>query len=227
MVANPSIYSTAISATKDQFHTLIIALLSNSSRGMVQMRAYLSSSCVTEDTAMRTDLCVMQTTNPYFNLYDIAYAIKPSTTTATTACLRAAICSSGENCDTLACSVWDTGFQSEVNSISISNAFGVTPGLVSDLTLTPGDGSISVSWGDVGQTTSIFAYRVTLKQGSTILISGYVINQNIVISSLTNGTAYTIAVKATSFDGYSGLDTEKTATPSAPCVDPVCDISAV
>lgn len=223
MSANPII--KAVSATKDDTSTLIMALLDNSSRGMVQMRAYLSASCVTEDTAMRTEWCVEQASNNYINdLYRPVNAYKSATTTATSACLRAYACSSGENCDTLACTTWKSSYTSESNNISIANTFGYTPIAVSNLTLTPGDKSISVSWGDVNQTTSIWAYEILLDQGATRLVSGSRLNNTMTVSNLINGTAYTVSVRAVSFDGYPGPWINKTATLVATCVTPLCDI---
>ncbi len=221
MSANPII--KAVSATKDATaDTLIMALLENNARGMVQMRAYLSSSCVNEDAAMRRDWCVEPSSNIYIpELYKLVHTYKPVTTTATSACLRAYICNSGENCDTLACSGWNSSFNSERNNISMDNAFGNTPIAVSNLTLTPGDESISVSWGDVNQTTSIWAYEVILEQATTQMVSGSRLKNTMIISNLTNGTAYKVSVRALSFDGYRGPLTAQSATPVAPCIQPV------
>jgi len=223
MAADPTI--KVVSATKDAYSTLIMALLENTSRGMVQMRASLTPTCVTED-AMRLTGCLEQSDNIYINeIYRVVSLYKASTTTATSACLRAYTCSSGENCDTETCTIWNSSYNSEANNISMDNAFGNTPIAVSDLTLTPGDKSISVSWGDVDQTTSIWAYWVILSQGATQMVSGWTQKKSILISNLINGIAYTVKVKAGSFDGYSGLFTEKTATPVTTCVPPGCQIT--
>jgi hypothetical protein len=221
MASSPTIKYA--SATKDASSTLIMALLENTSKGMVQMRAYLDSSCVTEDAAMRSQWCVAQMSNSYIpELYYLANNYKTTTTTATSACVRAYICNVGENCDTLACSTWNSSFNSQISTISIDSAFGNTPIAVSNLTLTPGDKQIAVSWGDAGQTTSIWAYHVALYQGATLLIDGWRVKNNMVVSNLTNGTPYKIMVMAGSFDGYSGPWTDKTATPVAPCTVPGC-----
>jgi len=90
MAAYPTI--KFVSATKDATSTLIMALLENTSRGIVQMRAYLTASCVTEDTAMRTEWCVEQADNIYISeLYHLVNCYKTATTSATSACLRAYI----------------------------------------------------------------------------------------------------------------------------------------
>ena len=84
MPANPTI--KAVSATKDATSTLIMALLDNTSRGMVQMQAYLSASCVTEDVAMRRVWCVEPASNIYIpELYKSVNVYKTATTTATSA----------------------------------------------------------------------------------------------------------------------------------------------
>jgi len=293
MAANPTI--KAVSATKDAISTYIMALLENTSRGMVQMRACLTPSCTTfivesctttinsttvttnanfstvvigmkvtgtgiatdtyvtaiasatsltinknatatasgttltfgpEDMEMRVTGCLERSDNIYISeIYRLASLYKESTTTATSAGLRAYTCSSGENCDTLACDTWNSSYNFGVNNISIETAFGNTPIDVSNLTLTPGDKSISVSWGDVNQTTSIWAYWVILSQGATQMVSGWTQKKSILISKLINGTEYTVKVKAGSFDGYSGLFTEKTATPVAACIPPVCTLT--
>jgi len=227
MPANPTI--KFVSATKDATSTLIMALLENTSRGMVQMRASLTPTCVTEDTEMRLTGCLEQSDNIYIDeIYRVVSLYKESSTTSTSACLRAYTCSSGENCDTEVCTVWNASYNSEANNISMDNAFGNTPIDVSNLTLTPGDKSISVSWGDVDQTTSIWAYWVILSRGATQMVSGWTQKKSILISNLTNGTEYTVKVKAGSFDGYSGLFTEKTATPvTTSCVPPECHITMV
>lgn len=292
MAANPTI-SYAI-ATIDATSTLIMALLENTSRGMVQMRSSLTSSCTAstvinctttinsttvtttasfvavvvgmkvtgsgiaadtyvtakasttsltinknatatasgttltfgpEDTAMTTNWCIGQTDLYIPEMYQLVNTYKPNTTTATSACLRAYTCNSGENCDTLTCSTWNSSYNSESNNIPISNAFGNNPIAVSNLTLIPGDRIISVSWGDVGQTTSIWAYTVILDQGATRLVVGSRVKNTMTISNLNNGTAYTVSVRAMSFDGYPGPWTAKTATPVAPCVPPGCMIT--
>jgi hypothetical protein len=221
MTANPTIKYA--SATKDAASTLIMALLDNPSRGMVQMRAYLDSSCVTEDAAMRSQWCVPQMSNTYIpELYYLANNYKTTTTLVSSACLRAYTCSSGENCDTQVCNLWSTSFSSQISNISMQSAFGNTPVAVSNLTLNPGDKQITVSWGDDGQTTSIWAYHVALYQGATLLVDGWRVKNNMVISNLTNGTLYKVMVMAGSFDGYSGPWTEKTATPIASCTVPGC-----
>ena len=221
MAANPTI--RAVSASKDSISTLIMALLENSTRGMVQMRAYLSASCVTEDTTMRLIGCLDQSSNIYINeIYQLASLYKPVTTSVSSTCLRAYKCNSGENCDTAACSFWNSSYNSEMNNNPMSGALGNTPISVSNLSAIPGNRSISVSWGDVGQETSIWAYWVILSQGATVMVSGWTQRNNILISNLTNGTPYTVKVKAGSFDGYSGLFTESTVTPVAPpCPIPV------
>jgi len=226
MAANPSI--KAVSATKSATDTLIMALLDNTIRGMVQMRAYLSPSCTTEDAAMRRDWCVDRASNPYITeIYKRVNCFKSAATEASSACIRAYTCNSGENCDTLSCSVWKTSFNSEKNNISIDNAFGIVPIAVSNLILIPGDKSISVSWGDVNQTTSIWAYEITLDQGATRLVSGSRIKNVMLINNLINGIEYKVSVRARSFDGYNGPWTEKTATPLGDCTTPTCDIRMV
>jgi len=225
MPANPSIKFA--SATKDATTTLILVLLDNVSKGMVQIRAYLSSQCVTEDAAMRRDWCVEPSYSQYIpELYKLINAYKSATTTATSACLRAHICNVGEICDTLDCTTWNSSISSTLSNIPIENAFGLTPIAVSNLTLTPGDKSISASWGDVNQTTSIWAYEILLEQGATRLASGARVKAVMPISNLINETQYKVSVRAVSFDGYSGPWINKTATPTgAPCVDPQCTIN--
>jgi len=226
MAANPSI--KAVSATKSATDTLIMALLDNTIRGMVQMRAYLSPSCTTEDAAMRRDWCVESSySDNITEIYKLVNCFKSAATEASSACIRAYTCISGENCDILSCSDWKTSYNSEKNNIPIDNAFGITPIAVSNLTLTPGDKSISVSWGDYNQTTSIWAYEIRLDQGATRLASGFRTKNVMPITNLNNGTEYKILVRARSFDGYNGPWTEKTATPLGDCTTPTCDIRMV
>jgi len=224
MAATPSI--KAVSATKDATSTLIMALLENTSRGMVQMRAYLSPSCTTEDASMRIDWCVDQSSNSYIaEIYKLVNCFKSAATEASSACIRAYTCNSGENCDTLSCSVWKTSFNSEKNNIPIDNAFGITPIAVSNLILIPGDKSISVSWGDVNQTTSIWAYEIRLDQGATRLASGFRTKNVMPITNLTNGIEYKVLVRPRSFDGYNGPWTEQSVTPTdISCTIPACTI---
>jgi len=224
MAANPSI--KAVSATKDATSTLIMALLDNTSRGMVQMRAYLSPSCTTEDASMRRDWCVESSySNNITEIYKLVNCYKSAATEASSACIRAYTCNSGENCDSISCSVWKTSFNSEKNNISIDNTFGIIPIAVSNLILTPGDKSISVSWGDVNQTTSIWAYEIRLDQGATRLASGFRRKNVMPITNLNNGTEYRIIVRARSFDGYNGPWTEQSATPTGiSCTIPACTI---
>ncbi len=293
MPANPTI--KAVSAIKDATSIVILALLENISRGMVQMRACLTSSCTTitvnncttttnsttittsasiatvvigmkvtgtgiaagtyvtaiasatsltinknatstgtvtltfgpEDVAMSTEWCVEPSYSNYIpEMYRLVNASKSKTTSATMASLRAHICNSGEDCDTLACTTWNSSPTSSSTNIDIDNAFGLTPIAVSNLTLTPGDKSISASWGDVNQTTSIWAYEILLEQGATQLASGARVKTVMPISNLINETQYKVSVRAVSFDGYKGPWINKTATPSgASCVNPHCTIN--
>lgn len=227
MTSDPLI--KAISATKDETSTLIMALLDNNIRGMVQIRAYLDASCGTEDSEMRDERCIPKTSNIYIpQLYWLLNAYKEAPTQAAIACLRTYVCDAGEDCDTHACSNWKS-FETKTD-IPIKNVFGTTPIAVSNLTLTPGNGKISVSWGDVDQPTTIWAHTVRLFEGTdtstTELVAGWVLKNNILISNLKNGTPYTVSVKAGSFDGFPGPWTEQTATPIAPtCTIPECKIT--
>lgn len=226
MTANPTLKYA--SATKDATSAFIMTLLNNTSRGMVQLRTYMDSSCVTEDVDMRLDWCVPQMSAPrniYISeLYDLADIYKTTPTTANSVCIRAHVCNSGENCDTLACGVWNSSYNSQISNIPMEIVFGVTPIAVSNLTLTPGDKEIKASWGDDEQPTYIWAHHVALYQGSTLLIDGWRVKNDMVINNLTNGTLYKIIVKAISFDGFLGPLTEKTATPIASCTLPNCGI---
>ena len=224
MTSNPVI--KYVSASKDDVSTLIMALLENTNSGMVQMRSFIDTSCITEDPEMRNYWCVENLANPYIsNLYKIVNTYKSSPTLASSACLRAYTCSSGENCGALECSAWNSSFASEKGNIPISIALGNVPIAVSNLSLTPGDRSISVSWGDVDQPTSIWAYDIILSQGETQLIKGTITEDNKIIGNLINGTEYTVSVRPRSFDGYNGPWTAQTATPIAPtCTIPECII---
>lgn len=286
MTANPTLRYA--SATKDATFTLIMALMENTIRGMIQMRAGLTPSCTAisigcttvinsttvttstgnfltsgivigmkvtgtgigtgtyvtdivsatsltintsanasgtttlmfgpEDATMTNDLCVQKMSNIYINdLYYLSNNYKQTTTSASSACLRVYICNSGEDCDTMSCSEWNSSFNSSLNNIPILDIFGNIPIAVSNLTLTPGDEQITVSWGDDGQTTSIWAYHVALYEDETLLIDGWTIQNKRVIHNLTNGTLYKVMVMAGSFDGYEGPWTEKTATPVVSC----------
>lgn len=223
MPANPTIKS--VSATKSTTDTFIMALLENTSRGTVQMRAYLDALCVTEDVAMRSNWCVESSVNIYISeLYKLVNCIKTTGTTATRACLRAYKCNVGENCDTLACTTWNSSFNSTATEIAINGVLGNMPIAVSGLTITPGDKSLSVSWGDVDQTTIIWAYDILLRQGDTTLVSGSREKNTMTIANLINGTEYTVTVYAWSYDGYVGPGVTKTATPVAACIPPLCNL---
>lgn len=225
MSANPSIKE--VSATKDATSTLILVLLENGIKGMVQLRAYLSASCVAEDAAMRRDWCVESSYSQYIpELYKLVNALKSATTSATSACLRAHICNVGEDCETMSCTTWNSSYSSMKSNILIENAFGLTPIEVSGLTLTPGDKSISATWGDINQTTSIWAYEILLEQGATQLASGARIKNVMLISNLINGSQYKVSVRAVSFDGYKGPWISKTAT-AGECEKPLCSINII
>jgi len=224
MVANPSI--KAVSATRSPTDILIMALLENTSRGMIQMRAYLSPSCTTEDASMRRDWCVDQSSNSYITeLFKLVNCYKSAAAATSSACIRAYTCSSGENCDSISCGAWKPSYNSEKNNISIDNTFGIIPIAVSNLILTPGDKSISVSWGDYDQTTSIWAYEIRLDQGAARLASGFRTKNVMPITNLNNGTEYKILVRPRSFDGYNGPWTEQSAIPTGTiCTIPACTI---
>lgn len=216
MAASPSF--NYIEATKGGIGVMtFIALVNNSgSRGMIRLKAFdkTSGACL-EDTDMQTDQCIEASFNTYIpdGLFSLAYAMKFSGGQYNTACLRAYVCTSGDACPS-SCGTYSTSASATSDNISVTMAANVTPNLVTNLILTPGNGTITATWTEPNN-TSIFAYLIALTRVSdnVELARGYVRSNSLNMVNLTNGTQYSLRVIPMSYDFRSGNGVTQTATP--------------
>jgi titin len=80
--------------------------------------------------------------------------------------------------------------------------------------VTPSDGSLSVVFGAASSSLPVTDYQYSL-DGGTTWISGGVTSSPLVIGGLTNGTAYSVLLRAVSAAGDGPASTPATGTPSA------------
>ncbi|WP_164001286.1 fibronectin type III domain-containing protein [Pyxidicoccus caerfyrddinensis] len=73
----------------------------------------------------------------------------------------------------------------------------VTPGAPRDVTATPGNQQVTVSWSEPTDTgMPIVGYTVTVRQGETVVTTQQASGLSATISGLTNGTSYLVSVSA-------------------------------
>lgn len=210
-----------VSATKTASSVIFITLLSNEgSQGMVSLQGYNqdTGTCILVGSR---PICLFPNSEYINNLFTRVYLFFPDTQ-FNTGCVRAYACASGDDCANNTCSAYNSDPASSIQNIQISNALGITPNSVSNLSLSSGDRSIVASW-VAPSNAPIFCYYVGLYQGGNLITSGYVTNTQITISNLTNGVQYTLEVAAVSDDNLSSGVVSRSATPGG-CVDPNCTI---
>lgn len=106
-----------------------------------------------------------------------------------------------------------------------------SPGVPPGLTITPGNGSLNVSWGSVPDPSGIsevFAYYLAVYDGSTKIVGGYLMAgvRNILIGNLTNGVRYDVFVTAVSHSNIGSSPASGSGTPTAPpCPVPACNFT--
>jgi titin len=88
------------------------------------------------------------------------------------------------------------------------------PGAPSLSTITPSDGSLSVVFGAASSSLPILDYQYSL-DGGTTWVSGGVTSSPLTISGLTNGTTYSILLRAVSAAGDGVASAPGSGTPSA------------
>ena len=96
------------------------------------------------------------------------------------------------------------------------------PGAPVDVTVTPGDGSLSVTWNPPGVTSSpITSYTVkALDVSGTVAGTCTAGGGGCTVTGLKNGTTYTVVVVATNANGTGPTSNQVTGTPEAPTPPP-------
>ena len=96
-------------------------------------------------------------------------------------------------------------------------AMDTVPPAIPNLTVTPGDGQIIITWQYAS--SYIFAYYIKIRTGSTIIEDGYRSNSlppSYTKGDLINGTQYTVEIKAYNYSMIAGPTATATATPTIP-----------
>jgi outer membrane protein OmpA-like peptidoglycan-associated protein/predicted RNA-binding protein with TRAM domain len=88
------------------------------------------------------------------------------------------------------------------------------PGAPTITALTPFDGSLSVAFGAASSSLAILDYQYSL-DGGTTWVSGGVTSSPLTISGLTNGTTYSVLLRAVSAAGDGAASAPAGGTPSA------------
>jgi Fibronectin type 3 domain-containing protein len=95
------------------------------------------------------------------------------------------------------------------------NGYMVAPNQPTNLTATPGDASVALSWDVVNSASSYNVYRSTTSDGlNPVKISG-ITNTNYLDTGLNNGTTYYYVVTAVTSSGEGPKSIEVSATPNS------------
>ena len=92
---------------------------------------------------------------------------------------------------------------------------GSAPSAPTNLTATPGNAQVSLSWTASSGATSYNIYRGTSSGNESTTVATGVTSTSYTNTGLTNGTMYYYRITATNSSGTSGYSNEATATPTA------------
>lgn len=112
------------------------------------------------------------------------------------------------------CPGYGSSFISYITDIPIRAEDTRVPGAPPGLTVTPGNGALTISWQPAAG-ADIFAYAVNVLRGTTPVVSGYAEDslRSVTIGGLTNGVAYNVEVRALSHNNVFGPKATGTGTP--------------
>ena len=130
------------------------------------------------------------------------------------ACLEAFSCIAGDDCPSRSCSTWGGITDMWWGSIPVAAANNTTPLTPTGLVITPQDKALNIKWNEVTN-IEIFAYQVAILRAGEPVVIGYTQNtlRNVTISELKNGQAYTVEIKAISFNNFYSPAAAGTGTP--------------
>jgi len=219
MAASPTIKH--VSATKNTDIKFTILLSNEGTPGMVLLRGYNydTGSCI--ETGSRP-ICLYEDSEYINNLY--TKVLLAQGVVSNTGCVKAFVCTSGDDCENKTCSAYNSSPSSSIENIPVSVGLGVVPNPVTSLSLSPGDQTIAASW-TAPSNAPIFCYYVGLFRAGNLVTSGYVTTTQITVGNLTNGVSYTLEVAAVSDDDLSSGVVSENATPTVDCVTPDCTIN--
>ncbi len=167
--------------------------------------------------------CILSTSNIYITeLYDLVY-VTSSVGLVTYTLISAYNCTAANDCSTT-CSTYSTITASQLSMSYVNYSVGLTPDPITNLTLTPGDGKLTVNFTEPVDPLP-FAYGIILYQGTTKLAGGYKILHSFDISNLQNGVSYTVNIYPITDDNYIGSTVTATGTPKVVCITPSCSFT--
>lgn len=230
MVANPEITNVIATQAAGTVRclTAIRNNLATSGMARTQISQYSGGNCIT-GTYIESFNCIYPSISTYISGVQsiLLLGVFTPTPMPSALCVRTYQCVSGENCPGVTCSSYNTSpYQTKYN-IPIDYGLGITPGVVTNISVTPGDKNLVFKW-NPPTNAPVTYYAVDLYQGTIFLQGGFVIyntSGGLPVSGLTNGVGYRLEISAVSDDGYQGPVVSISGTPIAPCVLPVCNIN--
>jgi len=229
MVANPEITNVIATQAAGTVRCLIAIRNNLATSGMVKtlISQYSGGACIA-NTYIESSNCILPSISTHISGVQsiLLLGVFTPTPTPSALCVRTYQCISGENCPGAICSSFSTSPYWTKYNIPIEYGLGVTPGVVTNISVTPGDGNLIFKW-DPPTNAPVAYYAVELFRGTTSLQGGFIIyntSGGLPVSGLTNGTLYRLEVSVISDDGYQGPLVSISGTPIAPCVTPLCNI---
>lgn len=231
MVANPEITNVIATQSVGTVRCMIAIRNNLSTKGMVktQTSEYSGGICTTN---IYKELFHCISPSPYIYISGIQWLLIGAFTPATmpsALCVKTYQCTSGEDCSAVTCTSYSTSPYWTKSNIYIDYGLGVTPSVVTNTSVTPGDQNLIFKWTQPSNAPVTYN-GVALYQGTTPLVSGYIIystSGGLSVSNLTNGVTYTLEVSAMSDDGRQGAAISISGTPIAPCTPPSCSFNIV
>ncbi|MDD3813320.1 MAG: PEGA domain-containing protein [Desulfocapsaceae bacterium] len=222
MAAHPSIVIGASTGYVQDQNTMILMCLyeNKASLGYTSgMAKFLGSehdkavNMCWQDPADAALICVNTTA---YNLKGKARIVVAGRGNFNYGCLESFGCSAGDDCANHTCATWGTriSFETDITTRPYNN---ITPPAPTGLTVTPGNGALTLQWNTVDDPTGgeVFAYYIAILDAGTPVSTGHVEAglRNVTIGGLTNGKSYSIEVKAVSHNNFASAAATKSGTP--------------
>jgi len=223
MVANPSIVAATGYVLDSNIISLMCLYENEASLGYTKgMTRFVGSkhdrvanTCYQDlDPEHLWEACVPTTA---YNLKGIAFPDVYGKGIFDYACMESFGCLRDENCTMRTCEFWGPRI-SYVHDIPIRPANASPSPAPTGLTITPGNGTLTIGWNSVNDPTGgeVFAYRVLIRDGNNLVINGHTEAglTNVTIGDLTNGRTYSVQVEAISHNAIHSSAVTGTGMPS-------------
>ncbi len=230
MVANPEITNVIATQSASTIKCLIAIKNSAITNGMVRIAVTedLSGLCNGEIYAI-FNRCIESNVSTYvIELNSLLQITATPTSIPLSVCVRTFQCVAGEDCVNGLCTTYDTTAPYWIkNNISLSTGLGIVPNRITDGLSHVYDKSLIFTW--IPPTNTLVTYySIGLYDGVTLLQSGYTKynpTTGLIVSGLTNGVTYRLAVSAISDDGLTSTQFSIFGRPNIACTNLICDFN--